>query len=261
VNPGDCDRLQDLLAQRGVSVVYCPTFAAQGSVMQNIRDPHTMSLGSRHKDACEVCRNLFERVITPDTPIYVMDALTAEILKLAGNCRSTMEISFMNMIGQVLLRNSLRHDLDTANQYLNFVKKQARWSFGFGYGGPCYPRDNRAFVHYAQRLDMDYPLGLLIDSFNESHVEFLVQWLQQDNPERRPFYFDHVSYKKGVAMFEESHQLKVCRALLTAGHQVIIEDTEFLLPKIKTDLAQEFGDRVSYLSLSAVNHDVYVVKF
>lgn len=260
VNPGDCDRLQAMLDDRGVSVVYCPTFAAQGSVMKNIRDPHTMSLGSQHLDASEVCRELFCRVIAPDTPIYTMDTVTAEILKLAGNCRSTMEISFMNMIGQILLRNGLKHDIDTANKYLNFVKKQAQWQYGFGYGGPCYPRDNRAFVHYAQTLGMDYPLGRLVDQFNESHVDFLVDFLVKDNDRNLPFYFDHVSYKKGVAIFEESHQLKVCARLLALGHPVWIEDTQYLLPKIRDDLTRDHGDLVRFLSLSSMNAEVYKVN-
>lgn len=261
VNPGNCAEIQSLLDKRKVSVVYCPTFAAQGSVLRDVRNPHTMSLGTTDDAVARRCKDVFAKIAPPDTPIYVMHPTTAEILKLAGNCRATMEISFVNMVGQMLVENGLAKDIETANQYLSFIKKQVRWKYGFGYGGPCYPRDNRSFVHYAQKIGMDYPLGRLIDDFNESHVRFLTKHLIKDNHDRRPFYFDHVSYKKGVAMFEESHQLKVCKNLLKKGHTVYIEHTDFLLPKIIEELSREFKDRVQFVKLNELQQEVYKINY
>jgi UDPglucose 6-dehydrogenase len=261
VNPGNCVELHDLLKQKKVNVVYCPTFAAQGSVLRDVRNPHTMSLGTTDEVVARKCKDVFAKIAPPDTPIYVMHPTTAEILKLAGNCRATMEISFVNMVGQMLVENGLTKDIETANQYLSFVKKQVRWKYGFGYGGPCYPRDNRSLVHYAQKIGMDYPLGQLIDDFNQSHVKFLTKHLIKDNCNGVPFYFDHVSYKKGVAMFEESHQLKVCKKLLKKGHTVYIELTDFLLPKIVEDLSQEFGDRVRFVHFVDLTEPVYKINY
>lgn len=261
VNPGNCKDLQSLLDPQGVKVVYCPTFAAQGSVLRDVRNPHTMSLGTTNANTANLCKNLFSKIIPSDTPIYVMDPTTAEILKLAGNCRATMEISFVNMVGQVLINNGLHKDIHTANQYLSFIKKQAQWKYGFGYGGPCYPRDNRSFVHYAKKIGMDYPLGRLIDEFNESHVEFLTKQLIASNQDSIPFYFDHVSYKKGVAIFEESHQLKICKKLLSMGYNVYIELSEFLLPKIINELTTEFGELVKFSNLSNLKVPVYKIEF
>ena len=177
-----------------------------------------------------------------------MHPTTAEILKMAGNCRATMEISFFNMIGQFLINAGLKHDIEVANKYLNLIKITQRWQFGYGYGGPCYPRDNRSFVRYAKKLGLEYPLGELIDTFNESHVDFLVQHFVNDNVNNLPYYFEYVSYKKGVGIFEESHQLKVCKKLLTKNYKVYIEPTVFLLPFIVDELKKEFGNNIEFVS-------------
>ena len=63
-----------------------------------------------------------------------------------------------------------------------------------------------------------------------------------------PYYFEYVSYKKGVSIFEESHQLKICKKLLANNAKVYIEPTVFLLPFIVSDLKKEFGSNVEFVS-------------
>lgn len=247
-NPGTCIDIQHKLDHLGVHVVYSPTFAMQGAVISSILTSHTLSFGTKNAMAADRCKQLFASLLEPNTPMYQMHPTTAEILKLAGNCRATMEISFFNMIGQFLINAGLEDDIPTANQYLNFVKLSQRWQFGFGYGGPCYPRDNRSFVHYAETQGMTFPLGKLIDDFNESHVAFLENYFVKQNTDNLPYYFEYVSYKKGVNIFEESHQLKICKKLLSRNAKVYIEPSVFLLPFIVDELKKEFGSNVEFVS-------------
>ena len=260
VNPGTCQLVQDLLVDRGVHVVYSPTFVAQGTVVRDIQNPHTLSLGTDNLEVARQCQEVFSTIVADDTPIYVMHSVTAEILKLAGNCRAIMNISFSNMIGQVLLNCGLDKDMNTAAEYLNFVKRDQKTKFGFGYGGPCYPRDNRAFIQYTRRIGLDYPMGELLDNFNQDHIKWLTNYFIKNNSNKLPFYFSYVSYKKGVNIFEESHQLAVCRNLLSKGNTVYVELSEFLLPKIQRDLSNEFSNNIKFVKLTDLNvNDVYVI--
>ena len=261
VNPDTCNPLQDRLHSRGVHIVYCPTFAAQGSVLNDIQNPHSLLLGTENKLVAKKCQETFLPVCGIDTPVFRVHPTTAEILKLGGNCRATMEISYFNMMSQILIQSGMNQDLNDASKYLNFVKKEANWRHGFGYGGPCYPRDNKALVHYANNIGIDFPLGKVIDNFNNSHIEFLTNYFLQDNKKQLPFYFDYVSYKRGVNMFEESHQLKVCKNLLRTGVTVYIEPSIYLLPVIIQELQQEFPtvEFVSLENLTTQNITVYNV--
>lgn len=259
VNPGTTEEIQGYLRDRGVEVVYAPTFVAQGSVLKNLKDPHTLSIGTDNTVVFERCRDLFASIIEPDTPIYNMSPRTAEILKLAGNCRATMEISYFNMIGQILLRQGLAKDLDTANQYLNFVKLNARYRFGFGYGGPCFPRDNKAMVHFAYKNGLDYEIGDLVDRFNRNHINFLVDYLWQCNPGIQPFWFDHLSYKPGIDMFDESQQMAVCELLLAKGAKVQVQNSVFLTQPVKDSLATRWPDQIIFVDNPV--SEVYTVKW
>jgi len=249
VNPGNCEHLQKKLNARGVDIVYCPTFAAQGSVLRDITNPHSLLLGTEDTTVANKCFDVFVNVVGKDTPVYQVHPTTAEILKLGGNCRATVEISYFNMMGQILINSGRDKDLATASTYLNFVKALHRWSPGYGYGGPCYPRDNRAFVHYAKGLGMDFALGQVIDQFNNSHVDFLLDYFIKDNDKKMPYYFEYLSYKQGVNIFEESQQLTVCKRLLEFGHTVYVEPSVYLLAKIKDDLVLQYPN-VHFKSLA-----------
>lgn len=264
VNPGTTDRIQNLLKSKNVNVVYSPTFVAQGSVIKDLQNPHTLSLGTDSNEVAEICRQLFLKVITDNTPVYQLKPLTAEILKLAGNCRATLLISYYNMIGQILLKNNLQDDLDSAMRYLNYIKFGTGYKFGFGFGGPCYPRDNRAFAHYTEQLESKYIFGELVDDFNDRHGKFLADYLLEKNKEKLPFYFEFLTYKKGVDILEESHYLKVCKLLLSAGANVYVEDTEFVLPEFKAELEEQYGNLINFEKLTNLekhNLKIFPIKF
>ena len=79
-----------------------------------------------------------------NTPtIHRMDALSAELTKVALNCFLTCKISYANMIGDIANRVGADHE-----KILKAVGGDSRignkfFSYGHGYGGPCFPSDTR----------------------------------------------------------------------------------------------------------------------
>jgi hypothetical protein len=107
---------------------------------------------------------------------------------------------------------------------------------------------------------MDYPMGELLDDFNQNHVNWLTEHFIEKNKDKLPYYFSYVTYKKGVNIIEESHQLAVCKNLLRKGLTVYIELSEFLLPKIQQDLSNEFTNNVKFVKLKELkNINVYTI--
>ena len=53
-------------------------------------------------------------------------------------------------------------------------KKYLGW--GLGYGGPCLPRDNRAFAHFAKSVGLEYNLGYVTDGFNNEHAKIVCDY-------------------------------------------------------------------------------------
>ena len=46
--------------------------------------------------------------------------------------------------------------------------KYLRW--GYGYGGPCFPRDNRALNIFAEENEIDAQISRATDKMNELHL-------------------------------------------------------------------------------------------
>ena len=112
--------------------------------------------------------------------------------------------------------------------------------YGFGYGGPCLPRDNRAFAHCAERVGLEFPLGKIVDEFNKNHTTFLVQQAIDANVNQLPFYIPSITYKPRTDILEESQQLKFCQDLLAQGYTVYVEPSN-LVPIVITDSLKKLG--------------------
>ena len=65
------------------------------------------------------------------------------------------------MVGQVMSLSGMEEEIPTVLGAIGDDSRVGRkyLNFGFGFGGPCLPRDNRAFAAYAKELGLDYNLG------------------------------------------------------------------------------------------------------
>jgi UDP-glucose 6-dehydrogenase len=113
---------------------------------------------------------------------------------------------------------------------------------GYGFGGPCFPRDNRALGSYAQTVGIDPFIPQATDASNKLHAQFMTnQFLDE---ERESYLFEKVTYKEGCAVpiIEESQKLDVAAALAKKGKKVVISDTDLVIKEVQ----HAFGDIFEY---------------
>jgi len=248
-NPGDCQRIQDILRSKGVSVLYNPEFIAQGTILRDLQRADMVLIGGEDPAVMDRYKKIYD-VIQPDmiARVHTMSLTAAELVKIGTNCFLTTKISYANMIGQVLIRSGLEADVDRALAAIGADTRVGTkyLGFGYGYGGPCLPRDNRAFAHYAQAIGLDFPLGTIVDAFNHSHAEFLADWLVAKNVQKLPFYMPSIMYKPGTDILEESHQLRVCVKLLESGYTVYVEQNDLIPTALVRDLDSRFGQLIQF---------------
>ncbi len=177
-----------------------------------------------------VLRDIYEKIqLGYSIPnINFMSTRAAELTKIATNCFLTMKISYANQVGQVMIKDGLE---DEVNTVLNAIGSDSRigrkyLGFGFGFGGPCFPRDNRAFASYAQSVGVQSAIGETTDNFNDEHTEFLRDYYVNKNKEELPFCFKYLTYKPGIDILTESRPYDLALALLEEGYKVYcIDDT------------------------------------
>ena len=223
-NPGDCDEFQKML---DMDVYYNPEFIAQGSIIKDLQNADMVLLGGKgkHLDALKELYYLIQFGFK-DADVHTMSTKAAELTKIAINCFLTTKISYANMIGEVLALSKLDGEIDTV---LNAIGSDSRigkkyLNFGFGFGGPCFPRDNRAFAAHAKSVGVQHNLGFTVDEFNEEHAEFIKEYFMHKNKKHLPFAFKYLTYKPGIDILTESQQYRLCVDLLNEGYHVYCMD-------------------------------------
>jgi nucleotide sugar dehydrogenase len=253
VNPGDCDRFKEQLPNN-VKVFYNPEFIAQGTIINDLRNADMVLLGYDVTLGSDISilkdiRRLYEKIQVSRTIVCTMSTTAAEITKIAVNCFLTTKISYANMLGDLLhmagcgdevhgVLGAIGADSRIGRKYLNY---------GLGYGGPCLPRDNRAFAAFAKSLGMKYNLGLVTDSINNEHAEFVCNFYEKMNGKDLPFYFDFITYKKGTDILTESQQYRLCIDLLDRGHSVIIHNDKRVLDQVHDFLVERYDDKIIFV--------------
>ena len=226
-NPGDCDVFQDKLSEVGMDVYYNPEFIAQGSIVCDLRFADMVLIGGNGHHASEL-EKIYEGIQNGyrSPTIHFMSAKAAELTKIAVNCFLTTKISYANMIGQVLSLSGMSDEIGTV---LNAIGSDARigkkyLGFGFGFGGPCFPRDNRAFAAYAKGVGVQSAIGETTDNFNDEHSDFLRDYFISRNRSELPFCFKYLTYKPGIDILTESRPYDLALALLEEGYKVYCLD-------------------------------------
>ena len=247
-NPGDVGQIQTRLYPYNVQVAYVSEFTSKGDIVKGFQQSDTLLIGTEYQEFANELIQLYTKIQTTSLNAYVMSIKSAEISKIAINTLIATKITYANMLGETMINSGLG---DEVNMVLSAVcgdskidKKHLK--YGYGFGGPSIPKDNRVFGNYVNSVGVKVNLPLTIEEYNKNHSEFLKNYFIQKNPDKSiPFVIDSISYKKGFEVMEESQQFQLCIDLLDEGYILyIIEITE--ITKKLTFLGDSYGDRLKF---------------
>jgi nucleotide sugar dehydrogenase len=224
--PGYCDTLQEKLKEYNYYVSYNPEFIAQGTIINDQVKCDNVLIGEADEYAGNLIMDIYKSMVESN-PIYnKMSRTEAELTKLAVNCYLTTKISYANMVGDIANRlgcdadrvlKAIGTDSRIGNKYLKF---------GFGFGGPCFPRDNRALAKCGEEVGIDAVISKATDKMNEKHLQYQIEDFVKRNPDPKNLtvQIDFVTYKKESILLEESQQLKFTQKLKELGYNIDILD-------------------------------------
>ena len=241
VNPGYSDTIYERLKHLNWQVSYNPETIAQGTILKNQAQPDCVYIGADDINLRVEIAEVYERMCLNNPKICEMDRLSAELTKVSMNCFLTCKISFANMVGDLAIKIG-------ADPYavLSAVGADSRinnkfFKYGFGWGGPCFPRDTRAFIRLAENNEMPHDMCVASNSINDKHLEFQVsEFLKSGEKE---FLTDSITYKKGTIILEESQQLKFAVRLAESGIKVTVKESK----EVTQQLKNIYGDLFTYV--------------
>lgn len=153
-----------------------PEFLQEGKAVQDFFQPDRIVIGVESDRA----RQLLEDIYRPlKRPIVVTDLSTAELIKHAANAFLSTKISFINMVSDVCeavgadvvrVAEGIGMDSRIGPQFLKA---------GIGFGGSCFPKDVRAFIHLAETHGQDVSLMHEVERINHRRVELFLKKIRK----------------------------------------------------------------------------------
>ena len=204
---------------------YNPEFIALGSVIRDFLNPDFYLLGQFDQRSGDLLEQVHHRVSQNNAPVKRMSLENAELAKIAVNSYVTMKISFANMLAD-FCEHLPGGDVDVVSDALGMDKRIGRkyLTGGFGFGGPCFPRDNVALNFMGKSLGVDSRLLAVNDDYNRNLSKRYVEKLQPHLPKGATVAVLGLAYKPLSHVIEESPGIYLCRALSEAGYRVIGHD-------------------------------------
>ena len=208
-----------------LGVCYSPEFVALGSVLRDLLRPDFVLIGEsdiRAGDQLAACLRVLCGI---NTPMARMNLVNAELTKLAVNSYVTMKISFANLLA-TLCEQLPEGDIDTVTRGLGLdARIGPKYLKGaLGYGGPCFPRDNRAMALLAKQLGCDETLPLATHRFNEAQPQRLLETLRRHVAPASTIAVLGLAYKPHTPVIEASQGLALARLLTEEGYAVTVYD-------------------------------------
>ena len=231
VFPGTCEEvvLPAFAGHPHVSVVSNPEFLREGAAVKDFLEPPLVVAGGNDPKAAKRVADLYARLgVKP----CLVSLRTAEMIKYACNAFHATKVAFANEIGALSERLGVdaQEVMRTlcADEKLNI--STAYLKPGFAFGGSCLPKDLRALVYRAGRMDLNLPLLQAALPSNEQHLRRAIEAVL-DLSARRIGVIG-LAFKEDTDDLRESPVVALLEHLIGKGREVRVFDPHIRLDAI-----------------------------
>jgi UDPglucose 6-dehydrogenase len=247
VMPGTCEKvfmpiIQNHVNSRDLNIqlAYSPEFIALGTIVKNMETPDLILIGEKQRWVGDKLVELLSSVSKNSPKICRMSLGSAELAKISINTFVTSKISYANMIAEIA------DSVEGINKFdvLEAVGSDSRVGGkylkpGLGFGGPCFPRDNRALGALANSLGINAELAEATEKVNlrQPHIQ-VEKIINKIGKKSKKVLFLGLSYKPGSYVIEESQALMIATLLASKSHIVHVHDP---LAVLSSQLLSETG--------------------
>jgi GDP-mannose 6-dehydrogenase len=231
VFPGTCEQVVMPVVSGidAIRVVANPEFLREGVAVKDFLEPALVVVGGSDQKAVERVASLYAGLKVKPCLVALR---TAEMIKYACNAFHALKIGFANEIGSLAEVLGLRPEevLETLCRDDKLNLSAAYLKPGFAFGGSCLPKDLRALVYRAGRLDLKVPLLETVLPSNDQHLRRALQKVM-DLPAARLGVFG-LAFKENTDDLRESPVVALLEHLIGKGRQVRVYDLHIRLEEI-----------------------------
>lgn len=221
---------------------YSPQFMALGSVIEDLLNPDLVLIGESDKRAGDILEDVYRRLCVSQCRIARMSMISAEIAKISLNSFVTMKISFANTLANIC-EEVPGADLDAICGALGADRRVSPYYLrgGASFGGPCFPRDNRAFVAFAQQYGCAAPLAEATDAVDPGRADATLRRLLRNVRHGDTIAVLGLAYKTNTPIIDESPGIMLVEQLVSRNFKVVAYD-----PFAIDNARKLFGNSIRY---------------
>jgi UDPglucose 6-dehydrogenase len=160
-------RIKAIVGDLPFSVADNPEFLKEGDAISDFNKPDRVVAGVEDERTADAFRQLYDPFVRNGHPIFIMDVLSAEMVKYASNNFLATKISFINEMANLCeaygadiqkVREGMCSDKRIGTQFLYP---------GLGYGGSCFPKDTLACIMMGDQAGMEATLSKSVHAVNQ----------------------------------------------------------------------------------------------
>jgi GDP-mannose 6-dehydrogenase len=215
---------------RDLAVCVNPEFLREGTSIEDFDDPPFTLLGGEEGWAIDAVRSLYSGI---DASVVVVPFRVAEMVKYACNAFHALKVAFANEIG-----NICREQRIDSHRVMEILCRDTKLNIssaylkpGFAFGGSCLPKDLRALVYQARRVDVDAPVLEAIMRSNQGQIERALQMIRRTGQQRVGVL--GLSFKAGTDDLRESPMVELIERMIGKGYRVRVFDRNVSLANLQ----------------------------
>jgi UDPglucose 6-dehydrogenase len=144
-----------------------PEFLKEGAAIEDFMKPDRVVVGVEDEATGSIFKDLYDPFVRNGHPIYLMDVVSAEMVKYASNNFLATKISFINEMAN--LCEAYGADINRVREGMCSDKRigNAFLYPGLGYGGSCFPKDTLACIMMGETKGVPIAVSKAVHETNQ----------------------------------------------------------------------------------------------
>jgi len=206
-----------------------PEFLKEGAAINDFMKPDRVVCGVEDDYASEAFLDVYDPFVRNGHPVFIMDILSAEMVKYASNNFLATKISFINEMANLCeayganinrVREGMCADKRIGTQFLYP---------GLGYGGSCFPKDTLACIMMGDKSGTPTPISKSVHEGNQRQRDrffdkILGHYKSRGGLNGKTLAFWGIAFKPQTDDIREAPALTLMRKALGYGVNVRAHD-------------------------------------
>ncbi|MEM2918218.1 MAG: UDP-glucose/GDP-mannose dehydrogenase family protein [Candidatus Altiarchaeota archaeon] len=230
------EKISGKICKKDFGLVMNPEFLREGIALDDFLKPDRIVIGSIDKKSGDIVEDLYKDF---NSKIFRTDIKTAEMIKYASNAFLATKISFINEIGNICKKLGIDTYEVAKGISLDHRISPYFLNAGLGFGGSCFPKDLKALIHEAKKVNYNPELLSSVMKVNSKQPYKLIELAKKKvkNFSGKKVAVLGLAFKADTDDIRESQSIPVIKILLKEKAKISAYD-----PKAMVNMKKIFSN-------------------